>query len=105
MEKPNRILTTALWCILVLLMLFLIGSGLWDPRKHSSAADLEQLFPVPHFNLTDQNKKPLSDKDLLGHTWVCDFVFTRCGNPCPTVTANMAALQKTLSPSVKFISF
>jgi protein SCO1/2 len=63
------------------------------------------LFPAPHFGLTDQNDKPFSDADLKGKTWVVDFVFTRCGGPCPMMTQRMIKLAKQIdSPNVRFVS-
>jgi len=63
------------------------------------------LGQVPHFSLTDQQGRQVTDADLLGQVWVANFVFTRCPSVCPLLTAKFAALQKQLgSLPVRFIS-
>lgn len=49
--------------------------------------------------------RSLSAGDLRGRPWVADFVFTRCGGPCPLLSANMARLQKRLPAAVRLVSF
>jgi protein SCO1/2/putative membrane protein len=67
---------------------------------------LPALAQVPEFALTDHNKKLFSSKDLQGHTWVADFIFTRCAGPCPIMTQRMVALaRKVPDPNVRFVSF
>lgn len=75
-------------------------------------ADLEILFEAPDFSLQNCSGEDLSNDDLLGSIWVVDFIFTRCGGPCPLMTQRMRSLQKSLvqegllSPpfSVKLVS-
>ncbi|MDB5321585.1 MAG: putative rane protein [Phycisphaerales bacterium] len=63
------------------------------------------LYPAPHFTLTNQDDRPFSDADLVGKTWVVDFVFTRCGGPCPMMTQKMVKLSKQIkSPDARFVS-
>ncbi|TBR23508.1 SCO family protein [bacterium] len=47
----------------------------------------------------------VSSADLKGRPYVADFVFTRCGGPCPLLSANMARLQKRLPAAVRLVSF
>jgi protein SCO1/2 len=47
----------------------------------------------------------LRQKDLLGHPWVADFIFTRCGGPCPLMSGKMEALQRVLPSNVRLVSF
>lgn len=49
--------------------------------------------------------RELAAGDLLGRPWVADFVFTRCGGPCPRLSASMAKLQKRLPTEVRLVSF
>ena len=44
-------------------------------------------------------------ESLRGRPWVADFVFTHCSGPCPTLSANMARLQKRLPDAVSLVSF
>ncbi len=63
------------------------------------------LYPAPHFTLINQDDHPFSDADLAGKTWVVDFVFTRCGGPCPMMTQKMVKLAKQIqSPDARFVS-
>jgi len=45
---------------------------------------------------------------LAGHVWVADFVYTRCPQFCPALTAQMARLQPRLATGddpVRLVSF
>jgi protein SCO1/2 len=56
----------------------------------------EALFPVPDFTLENCLGEAVSKDDLLGQIWVVDFIFTRCGGPCPLMTQRMRTLQGRL---------
>jgi protein SCO1/2 len=61
---------------------------------------------VPAFSFPDQDGKPVTDRDLRGHVWVADFIFTQCTTACPIMTSKMLLLQKQVpQPSVRFVSF
>jgi protein SCO1/2 len=51
---------------------------------------------VPDFSLTAQDGTTVSRASLAGQPWVVDFIFTRCGGQCPTMTRHMKALQTWL---------
>ncbi|MGM1049565.1 protein SCO1/2 [Paenibacillus uliginis N3/975] len=53
-------------------------------------------IPVEPFEYMNQDEETVSLSDLSGKVWVADFVFTHCITVCPTMTANMAELQKRL---------
>lgn len=77
-------------------------------RKKLKPSQLEPLWPVPAVDfvgVTTASSGAMNVKDLLGRPWVANFVFTRCGGPCPVMSGKMAALQRTLPPDVKLISF
>ncbi len=66
------------------------------------------LGAVPSFALTERSGTPLSAADLAGGVWIADFVFTRCPDFCPALTARMAGLQKAVAPAahpVRLVSF
>ena len=54
---------------------------------------------LPDFALTDQTGAALTRDDLLGKTVVVDFIFTRCPDICPTLSAQMAAVGDSLGPA------
>jgi protein SCO1/2 len=65
-------------------------------------------YPVEHFEFMNQNEQTVSLSDLRGKVWIADFIFTYCETICPTMTANMAELQKRLKSAgaeAELISF
>jgi protein SCO1/2 len=114
MNRSQKILTTALWGLLVLVSV--IGAGLWKQESrstHETYVELdppekpgETLFSVPAFSLVDQNNQTVTDQTLRGKPWVAAFIFTQCAGPCPMMSANMAKLQQRVpSPDLRLISF
>lgn len=67
---------------------------------------LEKFGPVADFRLTDQSGRVVSAADFDGRPWVANFIFTRCGGPCPLMTRAMAGLVDTLGSAalVRFAS-
>jgi protein SCO1/2 len=57
---------------------------------------LPVIGPVADFSLTNQDGVLTTLKDLTNHVWVADIVFTRCGGPCPRMTAQMRSVQERL---------
>lgn len=103
MDRKQRIITTALWAVLVVAMLGVIGTGLWARFRPEP---LPVYYDAPSFTLTDQEGKPFGNGDLRGKVWVADFVFTHCPGACPQMTMKMAALQRAVAdPGVHFVSF
>ncbi|GBF77770.1 SCO family protein [Paenibacillus sp. 598K] len=65
-------------------------------------------YPVQPFDYTNQDDQRVSLSDLEGKVWIADLVFTYCETICPTMSANMAELQKRLKSEgveVELISF
>lgn len=61
---------------------------------------------VPAFSYRDQDGRRLTNRDLLGHPWIADFVFTRCAGPCHVITARLGELRRRLpSARLRFVSF
>jgi len=54
---------------------------------------LPVLGEVPPFRLTERSGEPFGSSELRGRVWVADFIFTRCPDVCPAVTANMKRLE------------
>jgi protein SCO1/2 len=118
MNKTQKILTTSLWAVLVLTMVFIISAGVLMQRERARGesitpygeAHVEPLgplnVPVPAFTLVDQDSKPFTQKDMLGKVWIADFIFTHCGGPCPLMTSKLSQMQaKITNPNVHFVSF
>src|SRR5688500_5138214 len=116
MSRTQKILTGALWALLVLVMVTVIGAGWWKRDSSQTATGSihvepavkpgEVLFSVPAFSLVDQNNQPITDQTLRGKPWVAAFIFTHCAGPCPMMSANMAKLQQRVEhPDLKLVSF
>ena len=115
MNRSQKILTAALWGLLVLIMVSVIGAGWWKNDRHDAASrsldvqppkDDAVLFNVPAFTLTDQNNQPITDQSLRGKPWIAAFIFTNCAGPCPMMSSNMAKLQKRVpDANLRLVSF
>jgi protein SCO1 len=118
MSRTQKILTTMLWGLLVLVMVSVIGAGWWKRGDRyggapAGANELELLlkpgdvlYNVPTFSLVDQNNQPVTNQTLRGKPWVAAFIFTKCAGPCPMMSANMAKLQQRVPhPDLKLVSF
>ena len=57
----------------------------------------EDFGHVAPFELTNQLNEPVNNTKL-DQPLIINFIFTRCQNTCPTLTAKMAKLQETLDP-------
>jgi protein SCO1/2 len=71
------------------------------------SSDLKRINIVPPFVLTERSGRNITNNDLYGKIWVADFVYTTCPGPCPTVTANMARLEKAVAgdSQVQLVTF
>lgn len=67
-------------------------TGQTTPENDVSALN----WQVPSFTYTNQDGETLGLRDLQGKVWLTDFIFTRCPNICPPMTANMLKIQKEL---------
>src|SRR5688500_2438194 len=111
MSRTQKILTTTLWGLMVLVMVSVIGAGWWKRGSASNHTDDgpkrgDVYFHVPAFSLVDQNNQPVTDQTFVGKPWVAAFIFTHCAGPCPMMSSNMAKLQKRVPhPDLKLVSF
>lgn len=86
--------------MLMSLLLFAVACGKEIPDAKN--------WPIDSFTFTDQNNQPFGLEDLKGKVWVANFIFTRCADVCPPMTANMAKLQRMAKKEglqVEFVSF
>jgi protein SCO1/2 len=83
-----------------------IAAGRWcHGSVHAADKELPVLGTVPAFQFHDQDDQLVSHATFRGSPWVADFIFTRCSGQCPIMTAKMAAMQNSLPPQVKCVSF
>lgn len=57
----------------------------------------ENYGAIPDFQHIDQRGQPFGRAEMAGTIWVTDFIFTRCPDVCPALTARMTTLQARLS--------
>lgn len=58
---------------------------------------LPVLGTVPEFRLVDRDGAAFGSAELAGQPWVAGFIFTRCPDVCPAVTAQMKRVQDGLA--------
>ncbi|CAM3145111.1 SCO family protein [Filibacter tadaridae] len=68
----------------------------------------QSVEKIDSFSFTDQSGHPFGTDDLKDKVWIANFIFTKCDTICPTMTAEIASLQKRFIEKgipVEFISF
>jgi protein SCO1/2 len=80
------------------------GDRLDNVSNHSSEENskLMTIGPAPKFELTDQNKKLISNKDYAGKVYVLEFFFTTCPTICPKMNMNMLTIQNAFFGNPNF---
>ncbi|WP_050009694.1 SCO family protein [Flavobacterium sp. B17] len=92
-KKGNSSKTKIIVPIVVIALLFLgIGVGMGYFKKN-----LYTVMKVPAFELTDQNNKKITDKDMLGKVYLVEFFFSKCPTICPVMNRNMRAIEDEIS--------
>jgi protein SCO1/2 len=68
--------------------------------------DLPVMGEVPEFQLTAQTGQLFDSRELDGHIWVADFIYTTCPGPCPMMTQHMRQIQDSTwdTPDVRLVS-
>ena len=98
---PRRHKTTWLvWCGIILLAgTLLLAFMLAQLRVRFQRQPLPVYGQVADFTLTNQNSEPISLKNLRGHVWIADIIFTRCPGPCRRMSKRMKEIQDALPAS------
>ncbi len=73
----------------------------------ASSVELRVYGSVPEFALTEAKGTALRREDLLGKVWIASFIFTRCGDACPTMMRHETRLQAQLPlrDDLRLVSF
>lgn len=96
-----------LWGLTALLALVLASIPLVVRAVvRARVAPLPVLWPMPAWSLVDQDGRAFGARQLAGHVYVTDFIFTSCTASCPMLTARMASLQDRLGDrgGIRFVS-
>ncbi|MFT4974694.1 MAG: protein SCO1/2 [Myxococcota bacterium] len=92
MSKPARFLHP-LWALFAIIVLAIpIGALLWPPPPPP-----ERFGQIPELSLVDQDGQPFTRGTMADTVWVTDFIFTRCPDVCPTLSARLATLQPRIA--------
>lgn len=79
--------------IVVIVLLFLgIGVGMGYFKSN-----LYTVMKVPDFELTDQNNKKITNKDMLGKVYLVEFFYSQCPTICPVMNNNMKFIDKQIN--------
>lgn len=79
--------------VVVLALIFItIGAGMSYFKK-----SLFTVMKVPDFELTDQNSKIITNKDMLGKVYLVEFFFSKCPTICPVMNSNMKYIDETIN--------
>lgn len=97
--------TIIIICVGFSLLLSVI-CGAYIFQKVTETPKLPTIGLVGGFQLTDSQGNLFDAQSLHGKVWIANFFFTTCGDICPVMTKNMAALSRTFDqvPSVQLIS-
>jgi len=103
-------MTKSFWIRRAVMALCIIAaaatSWMFSRQNNFSVSELPSYNQIGDFTLVNQNGKAVSAQTLLGKTWIADFIFTRCGGPCPRMTNQFKKIQDSLqNKSVNLVSF
>ncbi|SHJ88982.1 SCO family protein [Epilithonimonas mollis] len=87
-SKSRLILPLIIFAVLFLV----IGIGMGYFKK-----SLYTVMKVPDFELTDQNSKTITNKDMLGKVYLVEFFYSRCPTICPVMNSNMKYIDEQIS--------
>lgn len=67
---------------------------------------VKKYHKIADFSLTNQNGKPITQKDYKDKIYVADFFFTTCQTICPIMTDHMVKIQDKIknNPEVLLLS-
>jgi protein SCO1/2 len=98
---------------LIFASLLFLGAEVLSKRLHPAVADTiivkaNNPLPgnMPSFALHDQDNKIVDERQLLGHVWIADFIFTQCDDACLVLNRHVIALEHARElDGVQFLSF
>jgi cytochrome oxidase Cu insertion factor (SCO1/SenC/PrrC family) len=74
------------------------------PRGSRPREPVPVLGALPDFSLVERGGSSLTRDSLRGRVWVADFIFTRCGGTCPSMTGRLRRLRREVPAEVRFLS-
>ena len=115
MAPSEAALRNALWGLLILVMVGVIGAGALSLLREGPAGvgapGAASAHPpvyglVPAFSLIERSGRRVVASDLRGKVWIATFIYTHCTDTCPLQSARMARLQADLrsAPDIRLVS-
>jgi protein SCO1/2 len=104
-QPGNLGVQKALWGLLILVLIGVVGAGIWSLILHKPASkqalSVGSRQPpaygsVPLFSFIERSGQKVERVEFLGRIWVVDLIYTRCPDTCPLQSAEMARLQAEL---------
>lgn len=96
----------ALWTILALAILALMGFAVADRLARGSEGQLQIYKELPPFQLENRDGRPIGSAELTGKPFIADFMFTSCPGVCPVLSKRMGELARELDlAKVNLVSF
>ncbi len=89
----GKLVRTALWGGLALILAGIVGGGLLSSLLGRGGREIPEYSTVPDFSLTERSGGKVTRATLLRKVWVADFFYARCEDTCPLQSAEMARLQ------------
>jgi cytochrome oxidase Cu insertion factor (SCO1/SenC/PrrC family) len=105
---PSSAPKSPLGLLAFVLMLTIIGAiglvlAVWTTSRTQLDIGIKRRQPlrvytqVPPFELIERSGQTVSLDSLRGGIWIADFIFTRCGGTCPTMSRSMKSVQASIS--------
>jgi protein SCO1 len=106
MSERKAFLRIIYWLIIVAMVLAIFIAFFVFKHFGQSRASLPVLGQIPEFQFTESHGQPFGLTNLKGKICVVDFMFTRCPELCPMMSAKLADLYREFagSDSVQFVS-
>ena len=107
MTPPERrpSLAQLSWSLLVVALVLPVLAVMREARSSLRGDGLPEFGTVPSFSLVERSGSAIRRADLDGTPWFADFVYTNCHGSCPTLSAEMARLQRRVGDRARLVSF
>ena len=94
----NKMLVYQMVALVAIVLAFVAGNYFFKKSLHT-------VMKAPNFELTDQNNKKITNKDLVGKVYVVEFFYARCPTICPVMNNNLKFVDKEVnSPDFGIVS-
>lgn len=103
--KSQKLITRALWSLLLLAMVGVLVGKFIVPKFHTAAPPPDVYGPASAFYLIDENGSAFSSEVLKNKPYIANFMFTKCAGICPRMNAAIAKVQQDLPADMQTVSF